>query len=541
MKKHYLGIVKGNEAVIDWYLNQYDDNIKAIKNTHGYASYLLNSAALDSLAAGYYCVESKHYKSDQVFDLMNAVLVYMDNNHRSNYTVDMMESNFHCAPLFEAISCARAYRIMEIYATTPKEQELLKRYLEYLPKVAYSLLNGGIHTPNHRWMGTASMLMMYNILGIEELKTMSEAYLNEGIDMDEFGEYTERSPLYNQSCDTAFMIIAQETQNMEYLEYSKRNMDLMFRYIEPDFTVFTQNSNRQDKNEGQINAITLPNYLYYIYAPMAYLTNNNQYAAFAEDIYNSIAKHNKYELHALQTYMLDPKFKEYDPVLEPYPTSYNIFHNDIVRFKKDDFSVSLITRSPNFLFVQKGSLRCFVRICASFFAIAQFIPKSIEKIDDNKYQMSMSAHGEYYGPMPIKPDTPMWKDMDHSLRPVNNKVDLEYTVTVEIFDDRVSLDVKTSGCDNVPCKIEFCMSAGGKIEYDNKVTDAKPDGHLCVESKEIKVKKGEDSLILTDSFCKHTYHKDMRGSVAPSVGAFTVYYTDFTNLDKKIDIIGKGE
>ena len=115
----------------------------------------------------------------------------------------------------------------EKYAKTPREKDLLKRYFEYLPKVAYGLLNGAVHTPNHRWIGTSSIMMMYNILGMEELKTLGEAYLNEGVDMNEFGEYTERSPLYNEVCDTSFMIIALETGKMEYLEYAKRNMDLM--------------------------------------------------------------------------------------------------------------------------------------------------------------------------------------------------------------------------------------------------------------------------------------------------------------------------
>lgn len=539
MKKHYLGIVKGNEVLIDWCLNQYDENIRAIKNVYGYASYLYENAYLDSLVAAYYCIDSKHNKSDKLFDVINGILAYMDKNHRPNYTVDMLESNFYAAPLFEAISSARAYRLMEKYAKTQRELDLLKSYFEYLPKVAYSLLNGGIHTPNHRWMGAASMMMMYNILGMEELKTLAQAYLNEGIDMDEFGEYTERSPLYNQSCDMAFMIIAQETGNMEYLEYSKKNMDLMFNYIDPDFTVFTQNSNRQDKHDGEINATTFADYLYYIYAPMAYLTNNGQYAAFADDIYKKIVKANGYGPHPLTMYMLDLGLKDFDPVLESYPTSYNIFHKDIVRFKKEDFSVTLLTRSPNFLFVQKGSLKCFVRICASFFAVAQYIPKAIEQIGKDTYQMTMSAHGEYYGPMPIKPATPVWKDMDHSLRPVNNKVDLEWTVTVEIKSDRVSLDVKTTGCDRVPCKIEFCLSASGKVEYDSKEYDALADEYICVNAKEVIITKDQDSLMLTDAFSEHSYHKDMRGSVAPALGAFTVYYTDFTHIEKKIDIIGK--
>lgn len=541
MKRHYLGNVKSNETSIEWFFNQYDKNIRAIKNAHGYASHGLNSTSLDTLAAGYYCKDSKYYKSEKLLGIMNDVLTYIDSHHRPNFTIDMMESNFFCSPLFEALNMSRAYRIMERFAQTESEKELLKRYTEYLPKVVKSLLNGGIHTPNHRWIGAAGMLMMANITGSSELKDLAQAYLNEGIDIDENGEFTERSPHYNEVCDTSFMIIALETGNMEYLEYAKRNMDLMFNYIEPNFTVFTQNSNRQDKHEGDINAITPPFYLYYLYVHMAYLTKNAQYAKFADDIYNSVDKLYGRGPGYLWMYMAYPELLEFEPEMEKYPTSYNIFHKDIVRYRNEDFSATLITRSPNFLFVQKGDLRCFIRICASFFAVAQFKPLSIELIGKDTYQMKMRAHGEYYGPMSVKPASPNWKEMDHSLRPVNNEIDLEYTVVVQMKDDRVSLNVKTTECDNVPCKIEFCINAPVDVKYGSTELTGQPDECLSVNAKEIKLNKKGDCLTLTNSFSEHTYHKDMRGSIPPSKGAYTIYYTGFTHIDKNIDIIGTKE
>lgn len=541
MKRHYLGNVKSNEASIDWFFGQYDETIRAFKNAHGYASHGLNSTSLDTLAAGYYCKDSRYYKNEKLLELMSNALSYIESHHRPNFTIDMMESNFFCSPLFEAVNMSRAYRIMERYAKTEPEKTLLNRFTGYLPIIVKSLLNGGIHTPNHRWIGASGMLMMANITGSSELRELAQAYLDEGIDIDENGEFTERSPHYNEVCDTSFMIIAMETGNMEYLEYAKKNMDLMFNYIEPNFTVFTQNSNRQDKHEGDINAITPTYYLYYLYVHMSYLTKNAQYAKFADDIYNSVEKAYGRGPGYLWMYMAYPELLEYEPEMEQYPTSFNIFHNDIVRFRKEDFSATLITRSPNFLFVQKGDLRCFVRICASFFAVAQFKPLSIELVGKDKYQMKMRAHGEYYGPMPVKPASPRWKDMDHSLRPVNNEIDLEYTVTVQIKNDSVSLNVKTSECDNVPCKIEFCIGAPVDVKYDSVEFKGLPDECLSVNAKEIKMSKKDDCLTLTNSFSKHTYHKDMRGSIPPSKGAFTVYYTSFTHIDESIDIIGTKE
>ena len=153
----------------------------------------------------------------------------------------------------------------------------------------------------------------------------------------------------------------------------------------------------------------------------------------------------------------------------------------------------------------------------------------------------MKAEGKYHGPMPEKPSTTVWREMEHYKRPEINKVYLTYHITVSLEDSKVSLDIKTQGMDQVPYKIEFCLTSPGKVEYNGKEQDASLDGFLCVDAKQIKVTKDNDSLILTDSFCKHTYHKDMRGSIAPSKNVFTVYYTDFTHIDKRVEIIGTKE
>jgi len=149
----------------------------------------------------------------------------------------------------------------------------------------------------------------------------------------------------------------------------------------------------------------------------------------------------------------------------------------------------------------------------------------------------MKAHGEYYGPMTVKPATPVWKDMDMSLRPVVDLVDLEYCITVTMEDKKVSLDIKTNGCDNVPYKVEFCLSPSCTVRNNGELYAGEADKFLSLDGKDMEIAKNDDRLVITDSFSKHTFHNVMRGSVAPSTGSFTIYYTDFTPIDKRIDII----
>ncbi|MFA7673191.1 MAG: hypothetical protein WCY62_04995 [Clostridia bacterium] len=537
MKAHYKDIVKANEAAIRWTLKYYDPSIKALGGPYGYASYGMNSGSLETLVSGYYCEDSRYYKDDDIFEKMNDILAYCDHAHRPNYTIDMMESNFYTGPLFECINLSRAYKIMAGYAQTDREKDLLIRYHKYLYKAGMSLVNGGIHTPNHRWIGSAAMMMLYNILGMPELKAMADGFLNEGVDMDENGEWTERSAMYNEVCDTSFINLYEETKDIKYLDPVKRNLDLMFTYIEPNFTVFTQNSNRKDKMEGDVANVVYPGFFYFDYAYMAYLTGDPYYASFADDLVKNIKERGGTGPSVLWMYLIHPQMKDFDPVRKPYPKSYNVFHTDIVRRKADDLSITLMTRSPNFLFIQKGELRCFVRICASFFAVAQFVPEKITRMGDDTYYVSMKAHGEYYGPMTVKPATPVWKDMDKSLRPVVNPVDLEYCITVTMEDRKVSLDIKTNGCDRVPYKVEFCFTAPCTVINNKKTYEGEAGRFLTFCGNDVEIARNEDKLIINDAFSNHTFHYCMRGSVPQCMDAFTVYYTDFTNVDKKIEIM----
>ena len=106
-------------------------------------------------------------------------------------------------------------------------------------------------------------MMAFNITGEGFFRDAANTYLREGIDCDENGEFTERSSgIYNATNDHALIILSQETGRVDFLEYVKRNLDMMFTYIEPDGTVFTANSTRQDKAGATGNDVVYP-YPYY--------------------------------------------------------------------------------------------------------------------------------------------------------------------------------------------------------------------------------------------------------------------------------------
>ena len=55
------------------------------------------------------------------------------------------------------------------------------------------LLEGGFHTPNHRWAIASLLSCCGRLFGEEDLIQAAQIYLNEGMDCNADGEYAEKS------------------------------------------------------------------------------------------------------------------------------------------------------------------------------------------------------------------------------------------------------------------------------------------------------------------------------------------------------------
>lgn len=544
MKKYYIEFVRRNEQVIKRELSKtvtdkdntlfggvYD--VDGIIEPNHVIGNLLN------FTSAYFCEDSTYYKDNNIYDALMASYKYIDKVQREDGTIDFLRSNFFAAPGFEMHSLGRAYKIMDKYAKTSKELELKQNHFNTLKAIARGLYNGGFHTPNHRWVDAAGLSLAYNITNEEYLKEKALKYLAEGIDIDENGDFTERSPgIYNAVNDNALFIVAEELDKPELYEHIDKNMKLIYSYLEPDGSIFTQNSTRQDKGEAETGRAFYPTNYYHIYLKGALVFNNKQYAKFADTIIKEAIRDGRALPNVLWMYLIEDNLKEATFEFVDIPTIYEKFYDttNIVRRRNNDFSVSLLGNNANFIFIQKGKLRCYARMSASFFAVAQFRASKIIKTDIG-YQMSFTAHGSYKKPFDNPPKTSDWRKMDHSKRAIVNEVELTYIVNFTMLENGVQIHVITKGCDRVPMKIEFCFSPNSKIFGDGYIIHGTPGGYLNAAKGNIKVVSGEDTISIGPAFSKHDYTYNLRGSVSKSRNDFTIYFTEFTNIDKTIDII----
>jgi len=542
MYNHYQIIVKEQEKRVESILaNQITDGSSFDRGGFYDPDKLVHPVRaaeyLTVLVPLYCCPDSRFFKNVNLLTRIIFALDFLERVQRPDGTFDLIVTNFYSSPDtgFIVQYLANAYMVAKQYATGKETDIICIRLHKIIENGAKGMTGGGFHTPNHRWVIASALMMAYNITGVETFQKSAESYLNEGIDCDENGEFTERSSgIYNATNDNALIILSRETGREDFLDYVKRNLDMMFTYMEPDGTVFTENSTRQDKTGGY--APVYPTAYYPLYLYMAYRFNDGRYASMAVSIFEQFLRMGCVPA-LLYFFMLNPELKEFRPEFLPVPAVYERFYekSGIVRVRRENTSFTLLKNNSRFLFFRSGSLSCCMKLCASFFASAQFKAESLEKTADG-YRLFFKTQGSYRMPLDEAPNTSEWALLDHSSRKVVNIVELAMIVHVTETTDGLAVHIESEGCDRVPVKVEMCFSPGCVVEGDSFIVHGEAGGDIIVKSGFVDVKKGPDRIRIGPAFAKHAYAPQMRGSEPQSDSEFTVYFTGYTPLKRDIII-----
>ncbi|EOS57694.1 hypothetical protein [Paenibacillus barengoltzii] len=194
--------------------------------------------------------DSRFYHSETLLKRLELAAQFMLRSQHADGSITPPWTNLHSPPdtAFVVSGLAQVYELLDAhtveYAPVRKAAEEIRLFLERTLPV---LLTGGCHTPNHRWVLCSALGFMYKLTGRPELKERAEAWLAEGIDCTEDGEWTERSNgIYNAVSDIVMIFAAEQLGLPALLEPVRRNLRMMAYLIHPDGEVVTDYSGRQD-------------------------------------------------------------------------------------------------------------------------------------------------------------------------------------------------------------------------------------------------------------------------------------------------------
>lgn len=474
--------------------------------------------------------ESEWYgHSTLLKDLIGSAAFLLKLQHGDG-TIDLMITNFHSTPDtgFLVKYLCPVYGLLQKSRIEGKEA-LLEILQKFLQKAGDALVVGGIHTPNHRWVVCAALAGLHMLWPMQKYLDRANKWLAEGIDMDEDGQYEEKSSyIYSSLSDRVLITTARGFNKPELLDYVRKNLEMTLYYLHPNGEVVTEASGRQD----QALIGTLENY-YYPYRYLAIKDQNERFAAACRLIESTAMEKTT---GFLQYFLEDPFLWEKlpDPGLLPINYFKDFRNSGLVRIRRGDYDASILPKNPAFFtFHKKNTVLQAIRLASAFFGKGQFVADTYE-VKEGKITMEMHLEGPYYQPFPADEITGdgVWENLPKTERKQSEIQQLQSTITVAEIPQGFELDIRIEGTDHVPLAIELIFRPGGT--FDGLVAHETLDQVYFLKEGMGKYRAQGESIEFGPAQYAHKW-VDIRGGL-PRMDAPTVYLTAFTPFHTKLRI-----
>lgn len=481
------------------------------------------AAVIDALTAAWLHPKSKFYRNTLLPQRIRLAAEAMAREQTSDGNWHLLTTNFNSTP--DTGFIVRAIAPAAVLLRRSAINELFGALEPFLRKAGQGLATGGIHTPNHRWVVSAALSQLYDLFGDPAFVRRIDQWLAEGIDMDEDGQFSERSTFtYNPITDNAFVTMALKLKRSQLLEPARKNLQSMLYLLHPGYEVVTEISRRQDLNtRGDMGPY------WFALAHLARHDRNGQFAALAGHFAETRAG-----LSALMEY---PELAAAGPAPQPVPDRYTKFyrHNQLVHVRQGPMSVVVLGAARNraCTFRNGDAVINAVRFATSFFGRGQFSAASVEELGKG-WRLTQSLEGAYYQPLdpPRQVTADEWADVRRN-RERTQISRLTQTATIIPGDKSVRIRVQSIGQADVPLALEINFREGGQFEGAVQPAGKDPEILLLREGTAV-YRAGKNGIRFGPGAGGHTWTQ-IRGADAKLPGP-SVYLTGFTPFDHTIEL-----
>ncbi|MCR4940718.1 MAG: hypothetical protein K5930_11540 [Treponemataceae bacterium] len=564
MRAHYLKMIKDSESMVRKFLPEQvldpeNEYFGGFRDPDGLIQAKFTIYRINTMMGLYCNEESSFYNSEQ---LEKSIFIALDFLHRvqnESGLFDYIDCNFNSAP--DTAFCVKrllpSWQWLEShkneYSPADVKCVFYGKISDIISKAADGMaVRGGFHTPNHRWAIASILMECGKCFDRPEWGKAARAYLNEGIDCNEDGEYAEKSAgNYNRINNDAMITIGDCTGDQAYYGHAIRNLRMMLTYIEPDGSIFTANSTRQD-NGCRIYPVDY----YTEYLRMGHDFDIPEFLDMANRIFQIIDEKKLEAPDYLMWMMNNQKLIDVEHEGSYVQPDFACFYKDsgISRTHSGAITWTLLQGKSNFLYFTNGSMVIEMKLAGSFCEHRAFVPEKMEPNDALKSScygkasgkgrpgclLSQTMHGWYYLPFDEKPDTTDWWKMDNASRKKLHGPDINFEVSVEEVSDEdgLGLDVriKTGGVKSAPFRVELACSGAERVFSDAFEVPASPGSAVIVKSGFVSFADSCSEIKVGPAFAEHRFTNGKFGSEKKSVTCVTVYFTDFIPFERLIKI-----
>lgn len=476
------------------------------------------AGAVETLTASFVHARSRLHRDQEVLERIRLAAGFLERSQSPQGNIDLPTTNFNSPPDtgFVVHNVATAAAI----AKGQGHEAITSALRPFLVKAGGGMVEGGVHTPNHRWVIGAALAQVHALFPDARFVRRIDEWLAEGIDIDRDGQFTERSTLvYNIVTDRAFIVMAAKLGRPELLEPVRRNLHALPYLIHADGELVTEISRRQDQfTRGGLNGYWFP--LSY----MAITDNDAQLGALARGIAPESAR-----LSALIEY---PELLHALPEAAALPENFEKRLADvgIARIRRGPLSATIVlTGSSRFFTLRHGEAVVEgVRFATAFFGKGQFVPDAADARTGG-YGLRQSLTAPYYQPIArtVTPET--WTAVRAERRP-SEICTMQHAVEIAEAERGFRLRLRAAGTAGVPVAVEICLREGGRLDGCRPIAGA-PETFL-LERDTATYRVGRNQIRFGPGDAPHQYTQ-IRGA-EPRLPGLTVYLTGFTPFDRTV-------
>jgi len=352
------------------------------------------------------------YRSGELLTCMQRQMDFLLRSQRPSGCVSLNNCNMDSPPDtgFAVHLLALGYHILnrlEDEACRP----VLKKMELFLTRAMPGLLNGGIHTPNHRWVLCGALALCYELFGDERLRQRADRFLAEGLDINADGEWTERSnAIYNAVCTIFLYHTARVFGYGQLYEPVSRNLRMMQYMLHPRGEIATEYSSRQDR--GVVKRLDGRYYVaFQLMAahdqdPLLYRLGQEALAGLT--LAGEALLYRMFLPQPMQVQLpSQPLPVQYErllnegkqaPVTGTQPYKLTAFHagSPLLRYRQGELSVTVMTGQPDFLYLQYGQARLLgLRLSLGWFGVAGVPFAGMARTGEHEYELTMELEGSY--------------------------------------------------------------------------------------------------------------------------------------------------
>lgn len=498
------------------------------------------SGFLAHLGLAYLLPESRYFEDESILDRFERAVAFERRCQRPSGCLDLHGANYDSPP-DTAFAISRIAPVARLARDSPDVAgaETVESALQpFLEDAGAGMAAGGFHTPNHRWVITGALSEIHELYPDDALLEKIEAYLAETIDINEDGEYTERSHgVYTNVVNRHLVAAAEALDRPDLLEPVRRSLHTVVDLMDDDWTVVTELSTRQDQGNRTVPVRGTAEFYF-----AARYFDDERLAAAAQGLFAEGGWDHGGVVRTLLSYF--HRYPEWRGTALPVGERENSLTREMPdsglwRIREGKLGATVATGTKNIVALSYGDADLLgLQVTSPYFG-GEFAGEEIAFGEESATVDLASTYWHEDLPGYFQPlgEPVGWAERRLDEREVDELPDFDIEVTAERADAGLDVTVSvTEGIEKVPFAIEARFAPGEQIEFESGSTDANAGEASFLASGHAVYRDGGDAISIGPGVCEHRLSDPPR--VDDPSGVARVLLTDWAPFERTVELRG---